>query len=1035
MVPDDRSIGNHPGCYPNQDENVTHSSGNRVAGAAEAGPGRRFISALFCDVVDSTELAAGLEPERWAAILDGYFGRVTEAVARSSGRVEKFIGDAVVAVFGLDDGDEHAAREATAAAEEILRAVAGYAATLRGAARGRFGVRIAIASGYVAFSPRSSTFVIGAVLNRAARLQQAAEPGGAVADLATWLQTRGDRPFARLPEVSAKGFEQPLPVWRLEPSGGRAGDAPGGLPGPDPADLVDRLEPRRELTAAIDHALGSPHPAPIHLLGPAGLGKTRLLEHTLHDYEQRCAIVVVPCPHGGERLGVLPLYGLLDDLTRAGAHGATRLRAGLSLAGPASSAEIAPAQDNAELRADLLGALRTFRGERPLIFVVDNAQWLPPALADFVRSLTEPAGLDYVAVVLVSRGLCEAFQPQPVHAIELPPLAAEHSLELAESLTADGAVELHDATSALAPPQPTPAELAARSGGNPLYLEQLVQLIRHGSHGADQIPPSAHAVIGARLDLLGEPARDLLALLAAHGEGLTPQEAGDLVPDPARLATAVTQLQQAQLLDPRRPGLLALSAPLCYDVAYERLTLAEAGRAHTRLADCFAGYLDQRPAGIEVLARHREAAYLALRDTELAAEEVAALATAALAALQGAARLALSRGTLDLVLSVCERARVIVTDLDWSDAEICAVEAYVHGRSGRPAEAVERADRVLDPAAQASPEALVHARLNRLFAAAYLTGAEALEPWQPTSADPSPETRTGELLYQGIVSMRAGDYTKAAEALAEGAALAADIPYCLGATELLANAALALANGDTPALAALASCRALYAQTTGSRLLGAAVGLPQAVLLHMCARYAEADAQFDEAERTLDQLGHGPGVANLLGVRANCAARAGDWPTAHDWWRRGNERYVRLGLDRQGALVRLLAAIAARALDPAAAPAPDPEDLAAIALSPVGWGERSILYQAHAAAALSRGDAVEALTHLARVSDEMDTVQGSGVVIVPLLRSRALLHLETDLPGWSSLAERVNRALGDAIRTKQDIGCRLTRAHGDTPAQ
>lgn len=1021
---------------------------------ARTGTGRRFISALFCDVVGSTELAAGLEPERWAAILDGYFAATTEAVERAGGRVEKFIGDAVVAVFGLADGDEHAARDSAGSAAAILLAVDQYAATLRGSAKGRFGVRVAIASGYVAFSPRSSTFVIGAVLNRAARLQQAAAPGAAVVDLATWLQTRAERPFLRLPDVTAKGFEQPLPVWQLE-IGATAGD-PVDPSTRDEPDLVDRVEPLRDLTAAIDHALANVNTAPITMHGPAGLGKTRLLDHVLRSYQDRCASVVVPCPHGGERLGVLPLYGLLDQLEHAAnepAAGAAansrgpRLQIGLSLAAPASIAESAPAQDTSELRTDLLRALRRFRGDRPLIFVVDNAQWLPPALAEFVRSLTDPSGrtgLDRTAVLLVSR---TPTAPAPVPAplsqvIELPPLPAAYSLELAEQLTGS-AVELHDLALLDAPAGPTPAELAARSGGNPLYLEQLVQLIRYGSHGADQIPPSAHAVIGARLDLLGEPAQDLVALLAAHGEGVTPQEAAILVPDPARLAAAVTELHAAQLLDPRRPGLLALPAPLSYDVAYERLTLAEAGQAHTRLADCFAEYLGQRPAGVEVLARHREAAYLALRDTDRSAESVDALATAALTALQGAARLALSRGTLDLALSICDRARVITTDLDRSDAELCVIEAYAYGRSGRPALAAQCADRVLDPAANASPEALAHARLHRLFTAAFLTETPPTGPAHSTDstsssipaeplATPSPETRTGELLYQGIVFMRAGAYTEAARDLAEGAALAADIPYCLGATELLANAALALANGDTPAPTALSQCQSLYAQSTGSRLLSAAVGLPQAMLLHMCADYTTAATFLDTTERTLDELGHSPGVANLAGMRANLAVREGDWPAAHDWWQRGADRYVQLGLDRQSALDRLSAGIAATVLDLHTDAAPAPADLATIAARPVSWGERTILNQAYAAAALVEQDLVGAKAHLEQSLTDLAAVRGSGVVIVPLVRTRALLrtaallHSESDhadRADWADLTSRVESAVRTAIRTKQDIGC------------
>ncbi|MEU9448707.1 AAA family ATPase [Streptomyces sp. NPDC048277] len=1006
--------------------------GAEIGPPATPGSGLRFVSVVFCDVVGSTGLATSLEPDRWAAVLDGYFSLVGSLVEQYGGKVEKFIGDAVVAVFGVEEHGESAAATAVSAATAIAHRTGEYARGLGELLLSDLPVRCAVASGHVAVSGRTSSFVIGSVLNRAARLQQHAPDDGVIVDLATRLQLQDHVPLRAIDPIAAKGFARSVPAWIVGPAGA---PAPG-------TGTVGRADLVGELTARIGAAAAATGPTLILVAGPSGVGKSRLVAEAL----ERCtglATAVLRCPPAGTGLGLLACCLFLEEIENAARQGRDMVDVTVHLTGATTRAEQALAQDRGELGRALTAALDRLRGSRPLLLVVEHSEWAPGALADLLDELTAAPGRP-VVVLLVGVSAPEALVGRGDHRLTVPPLGRADARRLAHRLlaaqqdlcaadnsrsrpTRPGAPG-HDP----APPAPGSAaeEIASRAGGIPRYIEQMVALRRFAQPGDDWAPPSAHAALGARLDQLDTDARELLVLLAAAGRDLSLEDLGTLMA-PDRVAVAAAELLEAGLVESAdaHKGRLAPAFPVVAEVALRRLTLSETADAHTRLARSLEPLAERRPAVAELLAGHWLAAHTALRGVEPGSDRTVRAAESAVTAFGVAARFALSRGRPELALTHTGRARALAETDRARGHDLDVLEAYALGSQGMPQAALERVERVLSDPDRAAPAARIHARLNSLYSRTYVTGDAPTVPDDPhylaAVASSEPEARVGAHLYAGLQSLRAGDHPAAEQALRSALRAADGTGTCLGLTEVYANLAMALVNGDTPVPAALADCERLHQEVAGSRLLSSATGVALALVRHMSGDRAAADSAMDEAEGVLRDLRQGTGAATIAGRRAVLAARSGDWAAAADWWTAQGERCATLGMVRQASLSGLQAELAREAsgegrsggtrggaaLDEV--PVPPPE----------AWAEYTVALQARAVGALRADDPELAATHLDAVVRRLGTVRGSGAVITPLLCS-AVLARRTGLP----VAGRALSALRRAIEAKQDLGVRAPQA-------
>jgi class 3 adenylate cyclase len=543
---------------------------------------RRLVTSLFIDVVGSTELTVALGPERLKAALDLAFTELRGVIEHEGGTVEKYIGDAIYALFGApvahpDDP------------ERALRAAAGARAwaASRSAAEIPFGVRVGLETGeaivdLAAAVDTKQQMSVGAVVNTAARLQQRAEPGqvlvgpvahGATVELAT---------FTPLGTIELKGLGA-IAVWALDELRGTVGRRRLPFVGRDAELELLRLAHRRAKTRSV-LALVS---------GPPGQGKTRLVEEFLAG-ATGVRLLAARCRPGGEVGALAPLRELLladrgedalDPLVAdaiADPAERTRVRDALAhSAGIRASGALATLGKN-ERDDELLNAWRKLvRGlgaQAPVALWVEDVHWAAPEVVALIDRLSL-AGEPTLVIATARPEFAEAAGIRPSgdrFFIDLDALEPEAARALASSA---GRAD---------------AGAIARAGGNPLFI---VELARARDPGGD-LPLTLQGALGARLDDLDGYDRALLAHGAVVGETFAPSDAAMLSgQDATGAARALARLAERQYLDPV-DGRYRFHHSLLRDVAYGRLLVADRMRLHARYAR------EAQLEDVEVLAHH-----------------------------------------------------------------------------------------------------------------------------------------------------------------------------------------------------------------------------------------------------------------------------------------------------------------------------------------------------------------------------------------------------------------------------------------------
>lgn len=969
--------------------------------------GLRFVSVLFCDLVNSTQVAQLLEPDRWAAYLDRYFVAVSRVITAFGGRVEKFIGDAVVGVFGLGADADAAARDAVESALGIVERVA-QLTTLRApdGTEVPVRVRVAIASGHVATAERASSFVIGPVLNRAARLQGAAPPDGTIVDMAAWLQIREVFRTTELEPVPAKGFAAPLPAWLVS----------GEVIAYVGSALIGRDEVIEALDAALRLEPDGPAPSLSAVVGEAGVGKSRVVAELVRRLPADWTCVVVPCSRHDAQLGLLPMYQLLGELERVEPrppNGVARLiRVGGRRSGSSASERAAHHDRNELYESIMIGLSRLHRPGR-LLLVVEDSHRMSEPMARLVERLATDARLAGAHLLLVGRSVPDHLEPHRL--VTLTPLPSTAARELASHLLdvhAPAAVEAHAATAA------DPLVFIDVAEGNPLFIEQLIQLARFGAVDW-QAPPSAHAAVGARVDGLSQEARGLVAVLAVHGDSMSIEDMEALA-GPRDLSGPVAELLAAHLLDgpTASDGSLRLASSLVADVVARRLTGQELHQIHRTIADRLHENLIHQPASIEVLAHHRQHAYRTLRDDVTA--DPAGIGAAAAAAVEAwclTARFAVSRGEIGLARIALGQAGLAAAADPALTASVRAIEAYASGHNGE----VEAALALAATAHSAGVPAVdIRAYLSELYAGAVATVdlpdyAEVLALARSTGDS---EAMASAHLFAGITQMRRGDYNGAHGWLNTALAHADVTLYCLGTTELYANLGLAAVFGDSPARTALRTCTGIMRRSAGSQFLSAVSGATLALSWHQCGRWRAAADGIARVRAELTALGHGAGVTQTYNFDALFAARQGDWAGAAQARTRQYEGWIErevaefAGSSWVHAEVARVAGGISTTWDPA-----DTATAATIAAKG-SWEDRVLAGLARAAQARIGGDWIAVDAAITAVIDQLNQVYGAGARTVPLLTAAALLRGGPN----AALGERVAAGLRMTLTTKRDRG-------------
>jgi class 3 adenylate cyclase/tetratricopeptide (TPR) repeat protein len=575
-----------------------------VSGDAEE---RKLATVLFADLAGSTELAARMDAEALRSLLAEVFEELSRSAIAHGGTVEKFIGDAVMAVFGVpvthEDDPERAVRAALAMRSR-MEAIAARRSL-------QVVLRIGINTGVVVtgVTPGRDFLVTGEAVNLAARLQQAAEPGEVLVGEPTFRLVRSLVRTVRPRSVIVKGRAEALPAYAVEHVAPATAYRRRRALGP----FVGRDRELELIRSLWDRAVERRQIQMITLIGEPGIGKSRLAEEAvieLQNHVEPPSVWVGRCRPYGEGGPYVPLAEVLRRAMGGGAPdaGPDRLRAELRgllgddaedviddvLRTAGLGGEVPQEEEEHEStgREGWRTVLVELARRSPVLLVLEDAHWAEPALLDLVESLV--AGATRVPLVVLCLARDDLLLARPGWGA-----GVRNSTVWTLDSLADG--DMQRLSEALAADREKPAEVVALAEGNPFFLEEILAMA--GESGGGHVPATLRGVIAARLDLL-EPAEkrllqrasvigrsfgfDLLA--AVSGEG----------PDQKLLR----QLYRRDLVSPRGSD-WSFKHMLIRDVAYESMPRRERARLHLEVAR----QLEQSDsAGPEVVANHYAAA-------------------------------------------------------------------------------------------------------------------------------------------------------------------------------------------------------------------------------------------------------------------------------------------------------------------------------------------------------------------------------------------------------------------------------------------
>jgi class 3 adenylate cyclase len=613
---------------------------------------RKVVTVLFADLVGFTSRAEQMDPEDVRALLSPFYARLRAELERLGGTVEKFIGDAVVALFGAPVAHEDDPERAVLAALAIREWVRGEE---------RIQVRLAVNTGEAlvmlgARPGQGEGMAVGDVVNTAARLQAAAPVNGILVDDRTFRATRAMIDYRQAPPVAAKANKQPVAAWEAVQARARAG---AGFEGPAETALVGRDRELGELRDALARVRAERSPQLVTVVGVPGIGKSRMLYELWRIVEADAELITW-------RLGRSLPYG--DGVSFWALTQMVKAQAGILESDTSEQAEAKLAQMTADVvagasevdwvrrhlgalvgvaaggvpvggdqRGEAFAAWRYFfealAEERPLVLVFEDLHWANEGLLDFVDYLVDWAR--EVPLLVVGAARPELLERRPrwgggkpnALTLSLAPLSDTDTARLIGWLLGRPVLEAGQQ-----------AVLLARAGGNPLYAEQYVQMLAEHEAGAQlPVPDSVQAIIGARLDLLAPSGKRLLQDAAVIGKVFWPGAVAALgaTPRGAELAECLHGLERKQFVRRERRSSVAgetqyaFAHVLLRDVAYGQIP--RAARAGKHLAA--AGWIESlgRPEDhAETLAHH----YLSALDlTRAAGRDIADLAPRARAAL------------------------------------------------------------------------------------------------------------------------------------------------------------------------------------------------------------------------------------------------------------------------------------------------------------------------------------------------------------------------------------------------------------------
>jgi predicted ATPase/class 3 adenylate cyclase len=598
---------------------------------------RKVVTALFTDIVGSTASAEQLDPEDVRARLAPYYARVRKELEAYGGTVEKFIGDAVVALFGAPVAHEDDPERAVRAALAINEAVCELNAEDEWL---DIHIRTAVHTGEAlvvvgAKAVEGEGMAAGDVMNTAARLQGGAPVDGIAVGEATYRATREVFEYREGEPVQAKGKAEPIPIWEV--AGEKAAPERPAVRTP----LVGRRAELARLTAVWQEVLDERRPRLVTFLGPPGIGKSRLLLALSEHVEDAATVHWGRCLSYGEGMTYWPITEIIksaagirhdDDAETDSA------KLGLLL-------ESLPTEDEDELRtiaaavANLIGVPTTPRGtysaevisqaelhwairrifpllaqKQPMLLVFEDLHWAEPTLIELLQSLPHHDAKAPFLVLASARPELAESQPAFVanvdgrESLSLSPLGEDEIEQLLAELLADTPLDSAHVQ-----------RLVRNAGGNPLFLEETVRMVAEAKDEGDleslPVPDTVQALIGARLDNLPGSDKRVAQQASVIGNVFWPGAVAHVGALDGDLQPSLDTLERRDFVHSRRESTVVgeqeyeFKHVLIRDVAYERLPKGRRAELHARFIDWLRA-LGSEDEFVEIEAYHLEQACL-----------------------------------------------------------------------------------------------------------------------------------------------------------------------------------------------------------------------------------------------------------------------------------------------------------------------------------------------------------------------------------------------------------------------------------------
>jgi len=868
---------------------------------------RKTVTLVFCDVADSTPLGERLDPEALRDVWSRYHETARAVLERHGGTIEKFIGDAVMAAFGIPVAHEDDALRAVRAAVELRDELEALNDELERGYGVRIGVRTGVNTGEViAGDPaQGQAFATGDAVNVAQRLEASAEAGEILLGDVTMQLVREVVSAERLPELELKGKAAPVAAWRVlsvEPR-------PPGTVRRHDTPLVGRRSELDRLHAELEHAVAERSCRVLSIVGEPGVGKSRLAAELVGSFGAEVLGLEGRCLPYGRGITFWPLVEIvrgldLESILAEEPDGDVIAARVLEVTGRTE-----PCSRTDELYWAVRRLFETLARDRPTVVVLDDVQWAEPALLDLVEYL---AGWSRDAPVLICcLARTEFAEMRPAWSrLSLQPLSPDETSTLLHSLV--GPLEPHAS-----------GRLGRVTGGNPLFVEEMVQMLADeerlvkGDGVAEldlvRVPATIQAVLAARLDRLAPAERDVLQRASVIGEVFWWGPVAELssAAGVGAVAADLQALVRKGLLKPDGRSLagedgFSFAHILVRDAAYESTPKRVRAELHERFADWLAGRLASRPELDEILGHHLEQARAYRLELGHAGDEESTLALRAAEALARAGRRAQGRGDVHAAADLLERAVALLPATDPERLALLPELGLALTETGELARAEAVLDEAVAVAAERGDERLeLNARIERAALklisdprGGYEGELSLIEDAIPRLAalgDHRGQARAWFLIGRGrgLWAGRHGVGEKALERALAHVQLAGDRRQH---ADIVSQLGFAAWSGPTPVPDAIRRCEEILETANDDRLIQATARRWLGSLVAREGRFAEGRSLLAQAVSAYEELGM---RLNAVGVGAfgygDVAFLAGEYEAAAEALRRGYDVLREMG--------------------------------------------------------------------------------------------------------------------------------------------